>query len=89
MLSDHTSADPKSSSAIRLVFSYFISLPFDDRAALLAGNIRAQLAGKGTPIGPYDRQIAAIALGNGLTLVTHNCRELSRVPDLRLEDWLE
>jgi len=41
------------------------------------------------PIGPYHLQIAAIALANGLTLVTHNSREFSRVPELRLEDWLE
>lgn len=38
-------------------------------------------------IGPYDLQIAAIALANDLTLVTHNTREFARVPDLRLEDW--
>ncbi|CAK0767900.1 tRNA(fMet)-specific endonuclease VapC [Gammaproteobacteria bacterium] len=69
-------------------FNYFISLPFDDQAALLAGNIRAQLAGKGTPIGPYDLQIAAIALAHELVLVTHNTREFSRVPELLLEDWL-
>jgi tRNA(fMet)-specific endonuclease VapC len=31
--------------------------------------------------------IAAIALANDLTLVTHNSREFSRVPDLNLEDW--
>jgi len=39
------------------------------------GHIRAQLARKGTPIGPYDLQIAAIALVNNLILVTHNTRE--------------
>jgi tRNA(fMet)-specific endonuclease VapC len=31
--------------------------------------------------------IAAIALANGLTVVTHNTREFSRVPGLALEDW--
>ena len=31
--------------------------------------------------------IAAIALANGLTLVTHNTREFGRVPHLLLEDW--
>ena len=41
----------------------------------------------GTPIGPYDLQIAAIALVLGLTLVTHNVREFSRVPGLLIEDW--
>jgi len=65
----------------------FISLPLEDEAALLAGQIRAQLAGAGTPIGSYDLQIAAIALANNIILVTHNTRELERVDGLQLEDW--
>jgi len=64
----------------------FVSLPFDDAAASVDAVIRAHLESAGTPIGPYDLQIAAIALANGLTLVTHNTREFSRVPGLLLED---
>jgi len=65
----------------------FISLPFDDDAASIYGSIRADLASKGTPIGPNDLMIAAIALANNLVLVTHNTREFSRVSNLNLEDW--
>ena len=65
----------------------FASLPFDDRAASEYGPLRAYLAGKGQTIGPSDLMIAAIALAAGLTLVTHNTAEFSRVPLLRLEDW--
>jgi tRNA(fMet)-specific endonuclease VapC len=65
----------------------FVSLPFQDEAALLAGQIRAKLASVGTPIGSYDLQIAAIAVVNNLTLVTHNTREFERVDRLQLEDW--
>ena len=65
----------------------FVSLPFDDRSAQEYGKVRAHLAGLGTPIGPNDVMIAAIALANGLTLVTHNTSEFSRVPGLVLEDW--
>ena len=68
-------------------FSQFKSLPFDDVAAMIFGKIRADLARKGTPIGPYDLQIAAIALANNLTLVTHNTDEFSRVATLQLTDW--
>ena len=65
----------------------FQSLAFDDRAAAEYGKIRADLASQGTPIGPNDLMIASIALSNGLTLVTHNTNEFSRVLGLKLEDW--
>jgi tRNA(fMet)-specific endonuclease VapC len=64
------------------------SLPFSGQATQQFGDIRAHLARQGTPIGPYDMQIAAIALAHELTLVTHNTREFARVPGLQLEDWL-
>ncbi|MHC5597728.1 MAG: type II toxin-antitoxin system tRNA(fMet)-specific endonuclease VapC [Nostoc sp.] len=67
----------------------FVSLPFDDTSARIFGIIRAELAANGTPIGPYDLQIAAIAIANNLILVTHNTREFGRVNGLQLEDWEE
>lgn len=65
----------------------YVCLPFDEAAAKVTGNLRAQLRKLGTPIGPYDLMIAAIALVNNLTLITHNTSEFSRVPGLPLEDW--
>ena len=65
----------------------FLSLPFDDAAAEIYGQIRADLAQKGTPIGPNDLLIAAIALATQVTLVTHNLGEFSRISGLKLEDW--
>ena len=53
----------------------------------MAGEVRATLEQAGTPVGPNDLLIAAIALANGLTLVTHNTAEFSLVPGLALEDW--
>jgi tRNA(fMet)-specific endonuclease VapC len=67
--------------------SQFRSLPFDNTAAEIYGRIRADLEVIGMLIGPYDLQIAAIALANNLTLVTHNTREFGRINGLRLEDW--
>lgn len=82
------SATP-SKNLVRLTpfLSQFVSLPFDNMAAREFGRIRADLAKAGTPIGPYDLQIAAIALVNRLTLVTHNTREFGRIAGLQLEDW--
>jgi tRNA(fMet)-specific endonuclease VapC len=72
-------------------FEHFIShfplLVFDLESARHFGEIRADLARQGTPIGPFDMQIAAIALANDFTLVTHNTGEFSRVKGLKLEDW--
>jgi tRNA(fMet)-specific endonuclease VapC len=65
----------------------FVSVPFDDRAAEQYGRIRSHLTTLGTPIGPNDLFIAAIAVANGFTLVTHNTAEFSRVPGLMLDDW--
>ena len=68
-------------------FEPYESIPFDDAAAAEDGRIRAQLAVAGTPIGPNDLMIAAIASARQSTLVTHNTSEFSRVPGLLIEDW--
>ncbi len=70
------------------LLSWLPSLPFSSEAAPHFGEIRAALAGQGTPIGPYDLQIAAIARARSMVVVTHNTREFVRVPGLALEDWL-
>jgi tRNA(fMet)-specific endonuclease VapC len=63
----------------------FASLPFDDFCARRCAE--RELERTGSVIGPHDLQIAATALHHGLTLVTHNTREFSRIPGLRLDDW--
>ena len=72
---------------LEVFFSRFKSMPFDDVAAHSYGVIRAALETAGQSIGPNDTLIAAIALANGLTVVTHNTREFRRVPGLLVEDW--
>lgn len=62
-------------------------LPFEAEDADHAGDIRAHLESKGTPIGAYDCLIAAQARRHGATLVTANSREFKRVPGLLLTDW--
>ena len=62
-------------------------LDFDAAAADHAGDIRADLAKSGALLGAYDMLIAGHARSLGLTIVTHNVREFSRVKALLLEDW--
>ncbi len=50
--------------------------------------IRAELEARGTPIGPNDLLIASHALTLGLTVVTANSAEFSRIPGLSVENWL-
>ena len=65
----------------------FEVIEFDRDDARQAGQVRAFLAARGTPIGPYDLLIAGQALARDATLVTRNTREFGRVPGLRLENW--
>lgn len=67
----------------------FTILPFSDKDAICAGKLRALLSNQGSPIGPYDIQIAAQAYSRGLTVVTRNVSELSRIPGLKVENWLK
>lgn len=62
-------------------------LSYDQAAAAHTGQLRAELARAGTPIGPYDQMIAGHARSLGLIVVTNNQREFKRVPGLRIEDW--
>ena len=62
-------------------------LDFDDEDAQTAGRVRAALEKIGTPIGAYDLLIAGQALRRGLTVVTANTSEFSRVTGLSWEDW--
>jgi len=61
---------------------------FDREAAVVYGQVRARLERKGTPIGSMDTMIGAHALALGVTLATNNTREFSRIPGLKVVDWL-
>lgn len=63
-------------------------VPFDYAAVAVYGQIRATLEQQGTPIGALDTLIAAQAISLGVTLVTNNGRECTRVPNLTVDDWV-
>lgn len=62
---------------------------FDSDAAAHTGQIRAELAKEGKLIGPYDQMIAGHARSLGFIVVTNSVGEFSRVPGIRVENWVK
>ncbi len=62
--------------------------PFNGEAAYRYGQIRAFLEKEGKLIGAMDMLVGAHAVSASMTLVTNNIKEFSRIPGLRLENWL-
>lgn len=63
-------------------------MPFNEEAAFHYGHVRTNLEKNGKPTSPLDMMIAAHALSLNSTLVTNNKKEFSRVPQLKIEDWV-
>ena len=81
------SGSARNRQALEMFLAPLIILPFDDTAAWLYGDLRADLERRGTPIGSLDLLIAAHALSQQATLVTNNIREFAQVPGLQLQNW--
>jgi len=78
----------KLTQQVKAVLASMEILAYSPPADVTYGELRAQLERQGRPIGALDLLIAAHALALNLTLVTGNLREFSRVPGLRVENWL-
>ncbi len=77
----------KRSEQLEALISVTSVLPFGLQEAKSAAQIRVELENQGKLIGPYDILIAATALANQATLVTHNTKEFGRIKKLQIEDW--
>ncbi len=64
-------------------FAAALVLPFDSHASAVFDGLVAQRV----RIATMDLRIASIALSQGLTLLTRNARDFSKVPGLVIEDW--
>ena len=62
-------------------------LPFDRKSSERAGEELAALAAKGRAVEFRDAMIAAVAISNGLHLVTRNADHFSRFKGLEVEGW--
>ena len=79
----------KLAERIDLILSALEILPLETPADHRYAALRHHLTRQGTPIGPNDLLIAAHALANDLTVITANVAEFSRVPGLKIENWLQ
>ena len=50
--------------------------------------LRALFESQGNRLPDFDLLIAATAIAGGYTLVTHNTRHFSRIPGLKVVDWI-
>ena len=82
------SGSKKLEDRVNLILSAIEILPLESPADREYGKLRRQLTRQGMPIGPNDMLIAAQALCAGLIVVTANTGEFSRVPGLKVENWL-
>lgn len=80
---------PKSRKRLDRLLASLVLVPFELAAADAYGRIRLELRKIGQPIGDIDTLIAAVAVANDATLVTHNIRHFAKIGGLRCEDWIE
>ena len=82
-------ASQRSKKAVTEFIGAVDVVELDLKIALRFGELRGQLMDTGTPMPDMDGLIAATALSENLTLVTHNIVDFQAVRNLRIEDWLE
>ncbi|CAN5484982.1 tRNA(fMet)-specific endonuclease VapC [soil metagenome] len=74
--------------AVERALGALMVAPFDRAASNAYGEVRSTLQRRGTLIGPLDMLIAGHAISLDVPLATNNLREFTRVPGLRVENWL-
>ena len=74
---------------VEMFLKPFRLVPFDGEACYRYADMRFRCELNGTPVGPNDLCIAAIASAHDGILVTHNIKEFEMIEDLRIEDWVE
>jgi tRNA(fMet)-specific endonuclease VapC len=78
-----------SKQKVDIFLAPFEIIEFGEDDSVEYGKLKGALEQKGTPIGILDNMIAVQALTRSLTLVTNNEKEFKRIPNLKLENWVE
>ena len=66
-------------------WSLYVILPWNNEAVA----VHEQLKAARVRIGTMDLRIASIVIANDATRLSRNLKDFTRVPNLRVENWLE
>ncbi len=85
--------EKRNSAALAAKVNSFCNLvqiyDWTEECARVYGKLRAALESKGSPLASMDMLIASAALALSATLVTNNMAHFSKVPRLKLENWVK
>jgi tRNA(fMet)-specific endonuclease VapC len=84
----HSGRPQQNLARVEIFLASLAQIPFDAQAAIHFGHLKQLLTAQGRLIGTMDLLIASCVLAIGGTLVTNNVREFSRVPSLKVENWV-
>ena len=77
----------KNMKTVEAIKSIFPMLDVDSKIMSCFGRIKATLQKTGKNVDDMDLLIAATAMVNNLTLVTHNTKHFENIPGLSFTDW--
>ena len=77
----------KNMETVNAIKSIFPLLEITSEIMNIFGEIKAYTQKIGKTIDDMDLLIAATAITNNFTLVTHNMKHFKNIPNLKVEDW--
>ena len=77
----------KNMETVNAIKSIFPLLEITSEIMNIFGEIKAYTQKIGKTIADMDLLIAATAITNNFTLVTHNMKHFENIPNLKVEDW--
>jgi tRNA(fMet)-specific endonuclease VapC len=85
----HKKDSSRLTKQVEAILSHIDILALNPPADTHYSKLRVFLEKTGTPIGPNDMLIASHAMALDLTLISANIKEFSRIPNLKLNNWLD
>jgi len=84
-----SSSDPKKNFKVIDKFAEQIKILPIFNAINIYAKEKARLRKKGTMISDFDILIGSTSIANGLIMVTENLKDLKRISDIKIENWVK